>query len=282
MVSWPKAGFAKAALFALVILSASAARAGPEEGLFQAAKIMYSSAESQSPELKRSSYENIRVVLDQIVADYPGTHLAVRILLQDTIDGLDVAAIDAAIVETTEADSLQSEGSPNQEDPNLAIVGPTQDQDGVSPISQAEIQKDTMLDPVASPEAVGSRELADFLIDNQTSEITENKLDLSRDMRREIQRRLTLIGYDTKGVDGSLGKNSREAIFEWQAANKFVPTGYLNDSQLFALNLASAEEFATWEEEQASKPKSPRIKRRVKHCKRGLGGILYDCRYLWR
>ncbi|WP_272011541.1 peptidoglycan-binding domain-containing protein [Roseovarius sp. ZX-A-9] len=117
-------------------------------------------------------------------------------------------------------------------------------------------------------------------IDSQTSEITENDLKLTRDTRREIQRRLTLIGHDTKGVDGSLGKNSRTAIIEWQIANKLLPTGYLNDSQISALKEDSAEEYAAWEKEEASKPKKK--KRRVKLCKRGLLGVLYDCRYVWR
>jgi hypothetical protein len=118
------------------------------------------------------------------------------------------------------------------------------------------------------------------LIDDQTSETTENDLELTRDTRREIQRRLTLIGYDTKGVDGSLGKNSRKAIIEWQIASELLPTGYLNDSQLSALKRASAEEFDDWEKREASKPR--RKKRRVKLCKRGILGILYDCKYEWR
>jgi len=117
-------------------------------------------------------------------------------------------------------------------------------------------------------------------IDVQTSEITESELELTRKTRREIQRRLTLIGHDTKGVDGSLGKNSGMAIIEWQVANQLLPTGYLNDSQLSALKRASVKEFDEWGKEEASRPKK-KLKR-DKLCKRGILGILYDCKYEWR
>jgi peptidoglycan hydrolase-like protein with peptidoglycan-binding domain len=124
----------------------------------------------------------------------------------------------------------------------------------------------------------GGKVVLDAPIDNQTSEMTESDLELTKDMRREIQRRLTLIGHETKGVDGSLGKNSRKAIIEWQEENQLLPTGYLNDSQLSALRRDSTEEYDTWKKREASKPK----KQRVKLCKRGFAGILYDCRYVWR
>jgi hypothetical protein len=270
MVSKLNARFAKSAFVAICILFASASWAGPEEGLFKAATIIYSSSENQSPELKKLSYESIKKILDQIVADYPSSDLAVRIILQDTIDGLDVAVVDAALGGATEtvAQPQQNDGVRNEEEPPLG------DFDGLPQTSKTLEQSNQTLETSLNSEIV------DGTIDNQTSEMTESDLELTRDMRREIQRRLTLIGHDTKGVDGSLGKNSRKAIMEWQVEYKLPPTGYLNDSQLSALKLASAEEYAAWEKDEASKPKKK--KRRVRLCKRGVLGILYDCRYVWR
>lgn len=273
MVLKLNARFSTSASVAIFMLFASASWAGPEEGLFKAATIIYSSSANQSPEVKRLSYESIRKILDQIVADYPGSDLAVRILLQDTIDGLDVAAVDATLKEDTEAATqpLRSEGVGIEQEPAFG------DSDGLSQTSQTVKQSNPILETFPNSEIVSGR------VDNQTSEMTESDLGLNRDMRREIQRRLTLIGHDTKGVDGSLGKNSRKAIIEWQVAYQLLPTGYLNDSQLSALKQASAEEYAAWEKDEASKPKKKKKKkRRVRLCKRGVLGILYDCRDVWR
>lgn len=68
-------------------------------------------------------------------------------------------------------------------------------------------------------------------------------------VRREVQRRLSLFGYDTKGIDGALGPNSRAAIGAWQKDYGFPDTGYLN-----AAVLASIRERTqvVWEEWQAA------------------------------
>ncbi|PCJ75730.1 MAG: hypothetical protein COA53_04505 [Rhodobacteraceae bacterium] len=64
----------------------------------------------------------------------------------------------------------------------------------------------------------------------------EAALHLSRDARRVIQSNLTLLGFDTRGVDGILGRGSRAAISSWQRSQGFEATGYLTNTQIARLN----------------------------------------------
>jgi membrane-bound lytic murein transglycosylase B len=50
---------------------------------------------------------------------------------------------------------------------------------------------------------------------------------LSRDQRVGAQRALTALGYDTQGIDGVVGTNTRNALRRWQAANNRTADGYL-------------------------------------------------------
>ncbi|MEJ6790958.1 lytic murein transglycosylase [Brevundimonas sp. BR2-1] len=50
---------------------------------------------------------------------------------------------------------------------------------------------------------------------------------LSRDQRIGAQRALTALGYDTGGVDGVVGSNTRAALRRWQIASGRVADGYL-------------------------------------------------------
>lgn len=60
----------------------------------------------------------------------------------------------------------------------------------------------------------------------------EARLGLTRDQRRLIQRQLTALGYDTGGADGLWGRNTREALRRWQAANRAEATGYVTARQV--------------------------------------------------
>lgn len=50
---------------------------------------------------------------------------------------------------------------------------------------------------------------------------------LTRDQRIGAQSALTRMGYDTQGIDGVVGANTRAALRRWQAANGRVQDGYL-------------------------------------------------------
>jgi peptidoglycan hydrolase-like protein with peptidoglycan-binding domain len=92
--------------------------------------------------------------------------------------------------------------------------------DGVSaPLARAALERIR-----AAEEAETPREL--------TAEDIENAIRLSRDERRAIQRNLTALGYDTRGVDGVFGRGSRGAIADWQRDNRFEATGYVTREQI--------------------------------------------------
>lgn len=58
---------------------------------------------------------------------------------------------------------------------------------------------------------------------------------LSRAQVQQLQNRLTQIGYDTKGSDGILGNNTRNAFALWQAANGQVPDGFISQGSAASL-----------------------------------------------
>jgi peptidoglycan hydrolase-like protein with peptidoglycan-binding domain len=59
----------------------------------------------------------------------------------------------------------------------------------------------------------------------------ENALQLTNKNKQEIQRALTVLGFDTKGVDGVFGPATRGAISAWQVSYNRRKTGYVNDVQ---------------------------------------------------
>ncbi|QIF81260.1 lytic murein transglycosylase [Brevundimonas sp. 'scallop'] len=54
-----------------------------------------------------------------------------------------------------------------------------------------------------------------------------NDPSMTRDQRIGAQRALTQLGYDTQGVDGVIGSNTRAALRRWQIANNRIADGYL-------------------------------------------------------
>lgn len=64
----------------------------------------------------------------------------------------------------------------------------------------------------------------------------EENLSLSRADRRRIQRNLTQLGFNTRGVDGVFGRGSRSAIERWQRSEGFRATGFLDGTQVRVLN----------------------------------------------
>lgn len=72
----------------------------------------------------------------------------------------------------------------------------------------------------------------------------EAALGLSRSERREIQANITLLGFDTNGIDGILGRGSRNAIARWQDEQRQPATGYLTDAQIRRLQDLTAVERA--------------------------------------
>ena len=81
------------------------------------------------------------------------------------------------------------------------------------------------------------------------AEAGEKALNLSRDRRREIQRGLSLLEYDPKGIDGIFGRGSRAAIQKWQNVNGEEATGFLSLAQIERLQAQADRRSRELEEE---------------------------------
>ena len=64
----------------------------------------------------------------------------------------------------------------------------------------------------------------------------EARLGLTRNDRRDIQRALQDLGYNSGYADGNFGTRTRAAISDWQEDNSFWPTGYVSRSMLRRMN----------------------------------------------
>lgn len=67
---------------------------------------------------------------------------------------------------------------------------------------------------------------------NRAARLREEALGLDRDDRRAVQRDLTVLDFDTRGIDGIFGPGSRRAITNWQQQNGFAQTSYLTGEQI--------------------------------------------------
>lgn len=90
------------------------------------------------------------------------------------------------------------------------------------------------------------------------AERAEQALELNRDQRREIQRDLTLLEFNTRGIDGIFGRGTRAAITAWQRTNNISETGYLNRDQITRLD-AQAERRAAELEAEAERRREERL-----------------------
>lgn len=62
--------------------------------------------------------------------------------------------------------------------------------------------------------------------------LQESLLSLTSYERREVQRQLSLLGYNTYGVDGAFGSNTRRALASWQRDENLRASGYLTADQV--------------------------------------------------
>ncbi|WP_421905211.1 peptidoglycan-binding protein [Mameliella sp.] len=75
----------------------------------------------------------------------------------------------------------------------------------------------------------------------------EEALELTREQRRSIQRALSILGYDTRGIDGIFGDGTRGAIRRWQEDSGLRVTSYLSRDQIARLEDQSARRAAELE-----------------------------------
>ena len=68
----------------------------------------------------------------------------------------------------------------------------------------------------------------------EADQTSEDQIGLDKGQRRDVQRRLTGLGFDVK-VTGKFDDQTRSVIRRWQAARGYPATGYLNNLQHKAL-----------------------------------------------
>jgi uncharacterized caspase-like protein len=93
-----------------------------------------------------------------------------------------------------------------------------------------------------------TRNLTTGVVDEATftqeaDQTSEDQIGLDKAKRRDVQRRLTSLGFDTK-VTGKFDEETRSVINRWQAARNYPKTGFLNQLQYKALQaeVASASD----------------------------------------
>ena len=69
---------------------------------------------------------------------------------------------------------------------------------------------------------------------DEATQEAEDQIGLDKGKRRDVQRRLTGLGFDTK-VNGKFDESTRAVITRWQAARGYPKTGFLDTLQHQAL-----------------------------------------------
>jgi hypothetical protein len=85
----------------------------------------------------------------------------------------------------------------------------------------------------------------------EANQTTEDQIGLDKGQRRDVQRRLTGLGFDTKAT-GVFNEGTRGVITRWQAARGYPKSGYLNRLQHKALltEIVAAAPTASSDEER--------------------------------
>jgi peptidoglycan hydrolase-like protein with peptidoglycan-binding domain len=95
---------------------------------------------------------------------------------------------------------------------------------------------------------------------NRAARMTEERLQLSRQQRRAIQRNLSLLDHNTRGIDGVFGTATRAAIKKWQGANSFRQSGYLGTVQIGRIK-TQADRRSTELEAEAARERQAQLRR---------------------
>ena len=106
---------------------------------------------------------------------------------------------------------------------------------------------------------------------DEATQETEDQIGLNKGKRRDVQRRLTGLGFDTK-VNGKFDESTRAVITRWQGARGYPKTGFLDTLQHDTL-LAEIEPAAPAKPSGSEKPGDDHPARRhdVHHHRSGGG-----------
>jgi hypothetical protein len=94
---------------------------------------------------------------------------------------------------------------------------------------------------------------------DEASQTTEDQIGLDKGQRRDVQRRLTGLGFDTK-VTGKFDDDTRSVIRRWQAARGYPSSGYLNKLQHKAMlaEIVSSTQTSSSDDSSSSDDKPSR------------------------
>jgi len=114
------------------------------------------------------------------------------------------------------------------------------------------------------------REVASADTSNVADEATqenENQIGLTRTTRREVQRRLAKLGFETR-VNGKFDESTRVAITHWQEEHGYPKTGFINTAQHTALLEESGAAIEVGKSDNQDRHRSGGRA----HRRRGIGG----------
>ena len=151
---------------------------------------------------------------------------------------------------------LQPEATTPASDPETGVIGTTRDSlrewTAAQAANTADSYRDYLFDYPDSPFAGEARRRLDAIENDplRLAEIAEDALDLTRNERRAIQRNLTVMDFNTRGVDGIFGPGTRGAVRNWQQTNGFAQTGFLTTEQINRLDAQASRRNAEIEAEE--------------------------------
>jgi peptidoglycan hydrolase-like protein with peptidoglycan-binding domain len=131
-------------------------------------------------------------------------------------------------------------------------------------LNTADSYRDFALDFPDSPFASESRRRLDAIENDpaRLAELAEDALELTRNERRAIQRDLTLLEFNTRGVDGIFGPGTRGAMRNWQQVNGFPQTGFLTTEQINRLDAQASRRTEEIEaDEERAREETERLDR---------------------
>ena len=108
----------------------------------------------------------------------------------------------------------------------------------------------------------------------EATQETEDQIGLDKRKRRDVQRRLTGLGFDTK-ANGKFDETTRAVITRWQGARGYPQTGFLNPLQHKALltETVSTAHASPGDEIDSDRPAGRRRGGGVHHHRGGGGPV---------
>ncbi len=148
----------------------------PEE-LLSAARTLMAETDAPYDAVEASALKEARAHLDRIVTEFPASDLAVRILIQDQIDGMDVAELDAIVAglpaEPAPVEPAPVEPVPVEEPPEEPVVA--------APPLQAKTAAN-------APSAEGLLKQAQVLVEETGAPYDSSEIEKLREARQILDR----------------------------------------------------------------------------------------------